>query len=319
MRIVVLGKTGAGKSSLLNTLSGENAFTINHTANSGTRVCKAKLKTVDGKNLLLVDTPGFFDTDRSEDEMKAEIVSCITECAPGPHVFIIVLRVEKFTEQENQVIKTITDYFSDEALRFATVLFTHGDQLEEETHIGQFVDESEELRNLVKRCGNRFNVLDNKYWKGSQDEYRCNNVQVKKLLSTIDNIFEANNGGYFTTELLQMAKRNIDDEKDSLRQTFPNLSPVEVTQKAKSVVTESLLLKVTRISVGAVLGAFLGGGIKLMREGAPTVPILLGITFGTAVGIALGAKAIGADDTVTSTVQMTGELLELDLSDNEAN
>ncbi|XP_016531672.1 GTPase IMAP family member 4-like [Poecilia formosa] len=319
MRIVVLGKTGAGKSSLLNTLSGENAFEINHTAKSGTRTCEAKSKTVVGKNLLLVDTPGFFDTDRSEEDMKAEIVNCITECAPGPHVFIIVLKVEKFTEQENQVIKKLTDYFSDEALRFATVLFTHGDQLGEETHIDQFVNESEELRNLVKRCGNRCNVLDNKYWKGSQDEYRSNSVQVKELLNTLYNIFEANNGGYYTTEMLQMANRNIDDERESLRQAFPNLSPAEVTQKAKSVVTENILLKVTGISAGALLGAFLGGGIKLMREGNPTVPIVLGIAFGTAVGIALGAETTGAGGTATSTVQTTGELQELGSSDNDAD
>ncbi|XP_043952856.1 GTPase IMAP family member 9-like [Gambusia affinis] len=287
IRIVVLGKTGAGKSSLLNTLSGEKAFAINNTASSGTRVCKAKLKTVDGKNLLLVDTPGFFDTDRPEDEVKAEIVSCITECYPGPHVFIIVLKVEKFTEQENQVIKKITDYFSNEALRFDTVLFTHGDQLEEETHIDQFVDESEELRNMVKMCGNRYNVLDNKYWKGSQDEYRSNNVQVKGLLSTIYNIFERNNGGYYTGEMLQMANRNIDDEKD--------------TQKANSVVTESILLKVSGILGWGILGAFLGSQIKSMTEGKSTVPILLGVTLGTVVGIALEAKTIGPGDPATPT------------------
>ncbi|MED6278025.1 hypothetical protein CHARACLAT_019511 [Characodon lateralis] len=282
-RIVVLGKTGAGKSSLLNTVFGENVFPINDSVNSGTSVCQSKLKKVDGKSILLTDTPGFFDTLRSEKEMEADIVKCITECAPGPHVFIIVFKVQKFTEQEKQIIKKLTDIFSDEVLKFAMVLFTHGDWLPEGMQIDHFVNESEELSNLVKKCGGRYNVLDNRYWKETQDDYRNNIFQVKELLNTIDKIFEANNGGFYTKEMLQMVKRNDG-------QALPNLSLHEETKKAKDVVRDNRWLKLKWILTGALLGGFLGGGIQLRREGGAIVPLVLGLA--TGIGLAAGAAHI---------------------------
>uniref|UniRef100_A0A3B3DJD1 AIG1-type G domain-containing protein n=1 Tax=Oryzias melastigma TaxID=30732 RepID=A0A3B3DJD1_ORYME len=229
-RIVVLGKTGAGKSSLANNIFEEKLFEVNHSADSGTSKCKAESKSLNQRRIIFVDTPGFFDTGRSEEEMKREIVRCITECAPGPHVFLIVLKVEKYTDQEKEVVKKMTQYFSEEALKFTVVLFTHGDQLPEETTIEEFVKKSEDLNQLVEKCSGRCHVFDNKYWNNvHQEEYRSNSSQKKELFNTIDKIAEANNGGYYTSKMLQAVKEKIDKEE-------ANLSADESSQKAKEVV-----------------------------------------------------------------------------------
>uniref|UniRef100_A0A3B5ATK1 AIG1-type G domain-containing protein n=1 Tax=Stegastes partitus TaxID=144197 RepID=A0A3B5ATK1_9TELE len=207
--IVVLGKTGAGKSSLANTIFGENVFKTSALPVSETSECQAKSTIVKGKRVTWIDTPGFFDTGRSEEEMKPAIVKCITESAPGPHIFLIVLKVEKFTAHEKAVIETIKQYFSQEALKYATVLFTHGDQLDEGMEINQFVKQSPDLCSLVESCRGQCNVIDNRYWKNPQDEYRSNEFQVAELLSTIDKIFEANKGGYYSTEMLQLMNKEM--------------------------------------------------------------------------------------------------------------
>ncbi|XP_037614190.1 GTPase IMAP family member 9-like [Sebastes umbrosus] len=178
-RIVMLGKTGTGKSSLANTIFGEKLFTIGHTLNSETRECQAETKSVNGRSITLIDTPGYFDTDRSEEELKPEIVRCITECAPGPHAFLIVLKVEKFTVQEQAVITEINQTFSEEVFKYATVVFTHGDQLPEGQKIEDFVHKNKLTNDLVKKCGGRYHVIDNKYWKNNQqDKHRTNQFQV---------------------------------------------------------------------------------------------------------------------------------------------
>lgn len=286
---MVLGKTGAGKSSIANTLCGEPVFKVNHTPKSGTKECQSKFISISGKTVHFIDTPGFFDTDRSEEDMKSEILRCITECAPGPHVFLIVLKVEKYTEHEKGVIEKMNQYFSDETFRFTTIIFTHGDQLPEGMKIEEFVNASEALSNLIKKCGGRCHVIDNKYWTNKQgDEYRTNQYQVAELLKTIDNIIDANKGGYFTHEMLQKVKRDIQQEEGCIKQSSPDFTEEETATKAKQSVVKNLMSKAVGVTTGDLLGAFLSGTIQLGKEDH-TVG-LVGVGVGVALGIAAAAK-----------------------------
>nr|XP_029131453.1 GTPase IMAP family member 7-like [Labrus bergylta] len=291
-RVVVLGKTGAGKSSLVNTIFEETVFKTDSSAKSGTTECQAENKCVNGRRIMWIDTPGFFDTDRAQEEMKPEILRCIIECAPGPHVFLILLKVEKFTKHEQEVIDEIQKYFSEEALKFAIVVFSHGDQLPEEMKIEEFVEQCEYLRDLVKKCGGRCHVVDNKYWKTKeQDEYRANQFQVEELLKTIDKLIEENKGGCFTTERIQAAVRDKQQEQENIRRSSANKSTKEIIHMAKTEVLAKHMFKFADVTTGALLGAFIGGAMKLMRQGTPTAALVAGVAIGTAAGVLAGVAA----------------------------
>ncbi|XP_018543381.1 GTPase IMAP family member 7-like [Lates calcarifer] len=311
-RIVILGKTGAGKSSLANTIFGEELFTINHSLNSETRECQAQTKCVNGRNITLIDTPGFFDTDRPEEELKAEIVKCIIECAPGPHAFLIVFKLEKFTQQEKDVIEKIRQYFSEEAFEYATVVFTHGDQLHQGQTIKESVDQNKFMRDLVKKCGGRCHVIDNKYWNESpKDEYRNNQFQVEELLKTIDKPVLPNKRSCYTNEMLQRVQEEITVEERCIRTSSGNMSEEEITQQARVNVFEKLLIKAAGIATGALLGALCGVGVivrvvylilkvssdfQLARDALKTV----GVAAARAAGIRVGTST-GAENTTTGT------------------
>ncbi|KAF3697770.1 Poly [ADP-ribose] polymerase 14 [Channa argus] len=310
-RIILLGKTGAGKSSLANTIFKEELFSTNHTPNSGTKVCQAETRLVNERNITLIDTPGLFDAGRSEEELKPEILSCITECAPGPHAFLIVLKVEKFTEQEKAVIDKICEYFSEDALKYAVIVFTHGDQLPKKMKIEDFVSQNKNLCELVEKCGGRCHVFDNIYWKNDQqNNYRSNQFQVEELLSTIDKMVMENNGGCYTNMMLQVVEEEIKKEEEQIKQLSGNMQLDEIRKQAKTTVSNRFLIGLTGTATGALLGAFLGlaGMVQLVVKALGSAEVMKLMKGFSPVGRAVTAAAGGEVVVATGAVVGAGAL-----------
>uniref|UniRef100_A0A672RGE7 AIG1-type G domain-containing protein n=1 Tax=Sinocyclocheilus grahami TaxID=75366 RepID=A0A672RGE7_SINGR len=111
IRIVLLGETGVEKSACGKTILGQKEFGSEKRQTVVTTECSEAHTTVSGRSVSVVDTPGFFDTQMSPEELMTEIARSVYLSSPGPHAFLIVFRVDRFTEQEQQIPQMIEMMF----------------------------------------------------------------------------------------------------------------------------------------------------------------------------------------------------------------
>ncbi len=155
---------------------------------------------MDGKTVSVIDTPGLFYTAMTEENME-EIVKCVEMSVPGPHVFLLVIRLGvRFTADKRNTVRWIQENFGEEASRYFIILFTHADALKGKP-LPEYINESDYLKDRLNECGDRYHSFNN--------EDTSDRSQVTKLLEKIEKMVEANKGRHYTNEMYAEAQRKL--------------------------------------------------------------------------------------------------------------
>ncbi|KAI2667087.1 GTPase IMAP family member 5 [Labeo rohita] len=197
LRIVLLGVSGAGKSSIGNAILGREAF-----KESRTRESEIQTGRIEDRNISIIDTPGFFNTHLTDEELQEQMMKSLDLCDPGSDVFLLVINLETFEEDERNIVEKIEEIFSVRALKITMVLF-----------IGRELMSKKEWKNF--KFGEKFEDLVSKcraYHEINRND-ESNQICIKNLLNKIEELIKQNDEQHFKSKVDSVSQKRKTKEK----------------------------------------------------------------------------------------------------------
>ncbi|PVD23998.1 hypothetical protein C0Q70_17275 [Pomacea canaliculata] len=161
--ILIIGKTGNGKSSIANAILGQQKFAVGSTMASTTLKVQSEQTERDNCLWTVVDTPDPVNSELDTKQLKEEIQKWKQMTASFPSAILLAVRCDvRYTAEEYDIYKKIKNAWADKSfLDNLIIVFTFGDRQDKDL-AEELKTVCPELKNVLKDSNNNYVLFNNK-------------------------------------------------------------------------------------------------------------------------------------------------------------
>ena len=216
--VLVMGATGVGKSTLCNFFFGEDKF---HSAGGmirATSTCNSHCHSINDKNMMFIDSPGFSDTITDNKKRMEEMGKALLLARNGVHAVVICLNgAARFDEADAGLINEFKKLEIDEPQSiwaYTFVVFTHSKGMgRTEEQRNEVVNTWKShpdcpplLKELLDKIQNRFMVIESLKEDESYYAKKCD-----EFMRYVEQIHVNNNTTCYTHRLFTWARDKYEE------------------------------------------------------------------------------------------------------------